>query len=126
MQKILIMFTFIILFIFTGCGTSQHQGTIRDARELWGLDGKHVVVEGTVAKEIWQHMMAPTRTHPHETYFDIGKQQVVIYSRDEIACTGTVRVEGTVVKIEGSSKDPRRKETCTEYHILVDAWKCID
>jgi hypothetical protein len=126
MRRINIIAILPILCIFAGCGTSQHHGIIRDGGELWGQDGKHIVVEGTVAKEIWQHMMAPTRTHPHETYFDIGKQQVVIYSRDAIACTGTVRVEGTAVKIEGSSKNPRRKETCTEYHIMADAWKCLN
>jgi hypothetical protein len=125
MPSIKIMIKSSLLCIFLGCSTIQ-QEIIRDAGELWGQDGKHVVVEGTVAKEIWQHMIASTPTHPHETYFDIGKQQAVIYSKDEITCTGTLRVEGTVLKIEGSSKNPRRKETVTEYHIMVDAWKCLN
>jgi hypothetical protein len=117
---------FIVFFLIAGCGAALHHAVIRDAGELWGQDGKHVVVEGTVAMEIWQHMIAPSPTYPHATYFDAGKQQIVIYSKDAIACTGAVQVEGTVVKIEGSSKDPRRKETCTEYHIMVDAWKCLN
>jgi hypothetical protein len=126
MHRTIMPAAFMVFFVIAGCNAGPHHGIIRDAREIWGQEGKHVVVEGTVAKEIWQHMMAPTRTHPHEAYFDIGNQQIVIYSKDPITCSGTVQVAGTVVKIEGSFKDPRRKESCTEYHITVDTWKCLN
>ncbi len=101
------------------------QDVIRDGGKLWGREGARVVIEGKVAREIWQHMMAPPSGYGHETYFDMGRLQIVIYSKDIIECGGTVRATGTVVKIEGQSKNPRRKEACTEYHVAVDSWECL-
>ncbi|MBP7737842.1 MAG: hypothetical protein KA369_17810 [Spirochaetes bacterium] len=109
--------------VSAGCASAP--AVVREGSALWGREGARVVVEGAVAREIWQHMMAPPRGYGHETYFDMGKQQIVIYSKGPIACEGRVRASGTVVKIEGSSKDPRRKEACTEYHVAVDSWECL-
>ncbi len=108
-----------------GWAAKTDPAVIREGGALWGREGARVVIEGKVAREIWQHMMAPPRGYGHETYFDMGKFQIVLYSKDRIECAGTVRATGTVVKIEGSSKDPRRKEACTEYHVAVDSWECI-
>jgi hypothetical protein len=114
----------VISFVSAGWAAQTGTAVIRDAGALWGREGAKVVIEGKVAREIWQHMMAPPRGYGHETYFDMGRFQIVLYSKDRIACGGTVRATGTVVKIEGSSKDPRRKEACTEYHVAVDSWEC--
>lgn len=120
----------ILVLASTWCAAAAFAATsdrkvIRDAGALWGREGERVVIEGRVAREIWQHMMAPPAGYGHETYFDMGKSQIVIYSKTPVACGGTVRAEGRVVKIEGSSKDPRRKEACTEYHVAVDSWECL-
>ncbi len=107
------------------CATGSGIAIVHNAGELIGREGTHVVIEGKVAQEIWQHMMAPTSSNPHETYFDMGRGQIVIYTKSPVECTGTVRAAGMVVKIEGASKNPRRKETCTEYHVRADSWECF-
>jgi hypothetical protein len=107
------------------CATGSGGLVLRESRDVWGKEGARVVIEGKVANEIWQHMMAPAKGYPHETYFDMGRGQIVIYTKNPVECAGIVRASGTVVKLEGSSKDPRRKETCTEYHVAVDSWECL-
>ncbi len=123
MGRLLILLIGAAWCVAIGCASAPD--VIREGRVLWGREGARVVIEGTVAREIWQHMMAPPRGYGHETYFDMGGGQIVVYSKEPIACDGTVRASGTVVKIEGSSKDPRRKEAVTEYHVAIDSWECL-
>ena len=98
---------------------------IGDPAGLGGQVGNKIVIVGAVSETPWQHMVDPRPSHPHATYFDMGSGQIVVYSKEPIGCAGTVRVTGTVIRLEGSSKDPRRKETCTEYHVLADSWECV-
>lgn len=125
MKRMMVVIIAAALCAASGYAAKPDRGIIRDAGALWGREGARVTIEGKVAREIWQHMMAPPGGYGHETYFDMGRFQIVIYSRDLIECDGTVRATGTVVKIEGSSKNPRRKEACTEYHVAVDSWECL-
>jgi hypothetical protein len=113
--------------LMAGCGSApaQLRGDVSSAGDLGGKTGGRVVIVGAVSVTPWQHMIDPRPSHPHETYFDMGSGQIVVYSKDPIECGGIVRIVGTVIKIEGSSKDPRRKETCTEYQVQADSWECL-
>jgi len=125
MKRMMVMILVAALGAVSGHAAKPGRDIIREAGALWGREGAMVTIEGTVAREIWQHMVAPPKGYGHETYFDMGTFQIVIYSKDQIECDGTVRATGTVVRIEGSSKNPRRKEACTEYHVAVDSWECL-
>jgi hypothetical protein len=109
------------------CGRTPmiRSADINSAADLGGRAGEKVVIIGSVSETPWQHMIDTRPSHPRETYFDMGSGQIVVYSKEPIECGGTVRVTGTVVRIEGSSKDPRRKEICAEYHVLADTWECL-
>ena len=108
-----------------GCAQTQQSGEMSDPAGLGGQVGNKIVIVGTVSETPWQHMVDPRPSHPHATYFDMGSGQIVVYTKEPIECAGTVRVAGTVIRLEGSSKDPRRKETCTEYHVQADSWECV-
>jgi hypothetical protein len=113
------------ILITGGCAPVKPSGEIRDAVGLGSQVGKKIVIMGTVSDMPWQRMIDPRPSHPHETYFDMGSSQIIVYSREPIECNGTVRITGTVIMLEGSSRDPRRKETCTEYQVLADSWECM-
>jgi hypothetical protein len=115
----------ILIFFLLGCISCQSQAIILQAGKLEKHEGRKVVIQGSVAKEIWQHMVAPSREYPHETYFDMKDFQIIIYSKDTITCPGKVQAAGTVIRLEGSSRDPRRKEAVAEFHVYVDTWECL-
>ncbi len=117
------------IFILLPCVSIAHAKKIKyipvkDAQELKNYVGQKVVVKGTVSNTPWQHVMNPPETHPVEIYFDIGKWQIVLYAKEKISCAGKVKVKGKVMQLGGESK-PGAKETVTEYHIVVDKWKCV-
>lgn len=122
---IMLLFTLCAIAISFSCAARSHGPVINDAARLKEFAGKRVEVEGSISTIIWQHMVQPTKEYPIEQYFDIGNYQIVIYMKKPIPCKGAMRVIGTVVELLGSSKDPRRKETVTEYHINVDSWRCL-
>ncbi len=104
MKKMILMALAAAWSASAGCALKPDTAVIREGGALWAREGARVTIEGKVAREIWQHMMAPPRGYGHETYFDMGRHQIVIYSREHIDCGGTVRATGTVVKLEGSSE----------------------
>ena len=108
-----------------GCVKMNRADEIGDPAGLSGMAGKRIVIVGTVSGTPWQHMVDPRPSHPHETYFDMGRGQIVVYSKEPVSCAGTVRIAGTVIRLEGSSRDPQRKETGTEYQVLADSWECL-
>lgn len=124
-MKLILIISMMITGASAGCGTTADHVVIREGSDLAGREGRRVVIEGTASIEIWQHMIAFRPDYPHQTYFDMGRGQIVVYSREEMSCPGAVRIEGTVIRLEGSSKNPRRKEICTEYHVLADSWECV-
>jgi hypothetical protein len=95
---------------------------IFDPFDLKKFARKKVVVEGTISEMPWQHLIGYIENYNKIYYFDINNDQIVIYSKDQISCTGKIKVYGTVVKIDGESKRPGSNEAYTEYHILVDKW----
>lgn len=94
--------------------------------DLYKNTGKIVTVNGKVSQIMWQHIMQPTKEYQNITYLDFDKQQTVVYSKEPIKCKGMVEVTGRVIKVEGNSKDPRRKEAVDEYHIQAEKWSCKD
>lgn len=108
-----------------GCARMNRADGIGDPAGLSGLAGKRIVIVGTVSGTPWQHIVDPRPSHPYETYFDMGRSQIVVYSKEPVSCAGTVRITGTVIRLEGSSGDPRRKEACTEHQVLADSWECL-
>ena len=115
----------VISMLAGGCAQVQRSDEIGDSSGLGGHVGKKIVIVGAVSETPWQHMVDPRPSHPHATYFDMGSGQIVVYSKEPVECGGMVRITGTVIRLEGSSKDPRRKETCTEYHVLAESWECV-
>lgn len=97
--------------------------SVKNASDLQKYVGKKVVIEGKISDVPWQHIMLSSSDYPVSSYFDIGKSQIVIYSKEMIGTTKKIKVKGTVVKVSGKSKNPKyakSKETYCEYHILVD------
>jgi hypothetical protein len=115
----------VLLALVPGCGPVKRAGDLSDSGGLGSRVGSTIVIVGYVSSTPWQHMVDPRPSHPRETYFDMGSGQIVVYSREPIECAGAVRITGKVIVLEGSSKDPRRKETCTEYQVLADSWECL-
>jgi hypothetical protein len=99
---------------------------VMDASRLKDYEGKKVIVEGKISKIYWQHIIDNPRTHPVSSYFDIGNTQIMIYSKKEIECKGRLRIKGTVIKLGGGEKKPNRKETATEYHLVLDDYECLE
>ncbi len=94
--------------------------------DLYKNVGRTITVNGEVSNVMWQHMIQFTKEYPHSIYLDFDKGQTVVYSKEPIECKGKISVIGRVIKIEGGSKDPRRKEAVDEYHIQADKWTCRD
>jgi hypothetical protein len=108
---------------FSGCAMNEYT-VLKDPVLISKYVGKKVCVKGTVSRTPWQHMIGIQEGYPFSEYFDIGDYQIVIYSREPVRCKGEVLVYGSVVLIEGQTKDPARKEAATEYHLRVDRWEC--
>jgi hypothetical protein len=90
--------------------------------------GNTVKVTGTIAKEIWQHLVLLVKEHPYMEYIDLDEDhQIVVYSKDEIECKGNLEMIGELLKAKGDSKNPRTKihdDIYFEYQLIVETWKC--
>ena len=56
----------------------------------------------------------------------MGEDQLVVYSKEKINCSGLIRIEGLVIQIEGESKRPGSDEVYREIQIMVDGWECTE
>jgi hypothetical protein len=113
------------LVIAAGCAGAPVRSNVRDIPELLKNEGMPVTLRGEITGIMWQHMVAPSGDYREVTYVDFGKSQIVAYSKKPISCRGPVELTGTVIKLTGESRDPRRKESVDEYHVLVDSWTCL-
>ena len=90
--------------------------------------GNKVKVKGTIAKEIWQHLVLSVREYPYMEYFDLDEDhQIVVYSKDKIEWEGKLELVGELLKAKGDSKNPRRKvhdDIYFKYQLMVEMWKC--
>jgi len=101
-------------------------GKVQDIQGVGDLEpfvNKKIALVGRVSDVMWQHVMNPPASHPHETYFDTGGTQIVLYSQEPIHETDRIRVEGTVIAVEGGGEGTKSPEKFTEYHLIVDTWE---
>jgi len=91
--------------------------------------GETVIVEGIISNVIWQHMTTQINSHPHMNYFDLADgYQIIVYTKDQISCSGQIEITGKVTKLESDYNNPEVKisDKFAEYHIIADSWKCIE
>ena len=113
-----------MITVFAGCSINGEYAKIKTTEIFSDYDGQKIQLSGTVAQEIWQHMIDAPETHPFINYICMGDEQVVVYSKDNIICDSTVKIFGVVKKVEGKSKKPGSKERQVEFHIVADKWEC--
>jgi hypothetical protein len=93
--------------------------------DLAAAVGKEVVLEGSVSRVPWQHMIS-SRPGKSPEYFDLDeKGQIVVYSATPLPASGRLRLTGTVLKVEGGSKRPGTKiddPKVVEYQLDVTSW----
>ncbi len=90
---------------------------------------ENITLLGNISKIPWQHLIQFFDDRPNINYFDLDNgEQIVIYSREPITCTGSMKISGKVILTTGGSKRPQKiqTETYEEYQLLVDTWECID
>ena len=91
-----------------------------------GKIGARVEIVGKISRMPWQHMINPQDDYPSINYLDVPDGgQYVIYSYDQITCTGDVRVSGTIIEVKGKSKRPGSSDAYSELQVVVDSWECI-
>ena len=96
---------------------------VKDLGNLEELEDKKIKVKGSISDLPWQHLIHQPETHPVINYFDVGRLQIVIYSKEEISYKGLINVFGTIIKIVGKSKRPEIVKRHWEYQMIVDKWE---
>ena len=86
--------------------------------------GQRVTMQGTLAAIPWQHMLSPPAGTQHHYYFNVGARQIVLYSKDELACKTTLEVTGTVLELAGAAQRGS-PDGLKEYHLDVASWRCL-
>jgi hypothetical protein len=115
-----------VFVVISGCSGNKKYEYLEGTSELGGCIGKRIVLEGTISPMPWQHMINNNQGYPYIEYFDVGEDQLVVYSKEKIDCGGLLRVEGRVIQIEGKSKRPGSDEVYREIQIEVDGWECAE
>ena len=91
--------------------------------------GNTITVQGKIAIAFWQHMTRFIDSHPNMIYFDLEDgYQIIAYCKNDIVCKGKIEIIGKVIELESDYKNPKVKihDKFSEYHIIVDSWRCID
>jgi hypothetical protein len=91
--------------------------------------GKTVKIVGEIGKAIWQHLTTYFDSHPFMNYFDLKDgHQIVIYTKNSIACNEKIELIGKIIKVESQHKNPRSKisDKFSEYQLITDSWKCVE
>lgn len=91
--------------------------------------GNKITVHGKIAVVFWQHMTKRIDTHPNMIYFDLEDDyQIIAYSKNEIVCKGQIEITGNVIELKSDYNNPNVKihDRFSEYHVIVDSWRCID
>ena len=90
--------------------------------------GKKVKIQGKVSNVMWQHFTINTDEHPYMNYIDINETlQIIVYTKEEITCKTNIELIGEIIKVENKGNDPKSKihDEFSEFHLIVDSWKCI-
>lgn len=83
---------------------------------------KKMVVEGWVAREVWQHMVQPQPGMAFHYVDTLTGGQVVVYTKDQLPPGVVLRLEGRELVLDGGSKRPGSKERVTERQLIADTW----
>lgn len=114
MKKFSILFLSIIFLV--GCGIQR-----LDLEE-----GQQVELIGSRSETPWQHMVDIKADYPYINYIDFeGGDQRVVYTKQLLICPEKVSFKGTVIKIEGESKNPDSDEVYTDLQIQSDEFECL-
>jgi len=125
MKYYTIITIFSLYIIFMGCKSMDEYHKLEDATYISEYEDKKIMLTGKISHIPWQHMIKAVQSHPYMEYFDVGDDQIVFYSIEQIDCKSTLTLYGTVIKVEGKSKRPGSDDIYTEYHLLVDKWQCF-
>lgn len=91
--------------------------------------GKEVVVEGRVSRVPWQHLVLSVPGKTPEYFDPVEGPQLVVYSAVPLPEGRRLRLTGTVLRAEGTSKRPGTKiddPAYVEYHLDVRAWAEVE
>ncbi len=88
--------------------------------------GDTVEIVGQISNTPWQHLVGMHEAYPYFYYIDIeGGGQIVVYSADEIECSGEIKLSGTVIEAGGKTKRPGSDEEYRELQLLVERFECL-
>jgi hypothetical protein len=120
------LFLAVACSLLSSCAGSGPYVRLESALGMERFEGKKVELTGCISQTPWQHLTANPESFGYSYYFDVADYQIVVYAKAPIACTGSLTVRGTVIKVQGSSKKPGVKadESFVEYHLAADAWEC--
>jgi hypothetical protein len=125
LKKQIIILILLSLFLFACVGSSMYV-RLDSTVGLQNYTGKRVELSGRISATPWQHLMVTPESFRYSCYFDVSGDQIVIYTKQELICSGELSVRGTVVKAQGPPKKAGSKadESWVEYQIEVDDWEC--
>lgn len=119
MKKLLII-PVISIMAFTSCSCEPVPN-----EKLQLTIGEPIEITGTLSDQPWQHMIDIREDYPYIAYVDFEDgDQLVVYTKQLAICDGEFGVKGTVIEIEGESKNPNSDEKYTEVQIIADEITC--
>ena len=66
-------------------------------------EGKTITITGKISNIVWQHIISTTNSHPYSSYLDLEDgYQIIIYTKNQLACKERVEVKGKVIRVEGN------------------------
>ena len=118
-----IAFAIVILFALSCAGGGE---MAKDNSGGW-TPGDTVEIVGRISKTPWQHLVGMHEAYPYFYYIDIEDGgQIVVYSAEEISCSGQIKLSGEVIEAGGSSKRPGSDEEYRELQLIVRSFECIE
>jgi len=119
-MKKLIAIPIISVFLFSSCACEPVPN-----EKLQLKVGETIELSGTLSETPWQHMINIQEAYPYIAYVDFEDgDQLVVYTKNLPVCYGEVKFKGTVIEIEGESKNPDSDEKYTEIQITADELTC--
>ena len=83
---------------------------------------KKMVVEGWLAREVWQHMVQPQPGLQLQYVDTVTGGQLVVYVKEKLPEGEVLRLEGHELVLEGRSKRPGSSTPFTERQLVVETW----
>lgn len=83
---------------------------------------KKMVVEGWLAREVWQHMVQPQPGLKFQYVDTVTGGQLVVYVKEKLPEGEVLRLEGHELVLEGTSKRPGNATPFTERQLVVETW----